>query len=455
MKFSKCQYLLSVLLLMCMTNAENNISYDKKDILAETGWNAVSVQENAPLHLSVISHGIFNQTNSENYDKNYYYPSSAGEGVDVYVIDVGFNFNEDEFSDVNANCEASITLGNLTKLDSRKKCYNDFYVFDHGTMVSTAIVGKISGVAKKANIHGIVFADIYSDAPNKDYYYMNDLITALEYIKSNNEGNKTIINISNGMKISVEKFNKNKEDNDVNDIFQKAQSLFKEISDNGAVIVAGAGNNGESVFTNGEAFYPCAFESVFCVSGIGNYFSLGITPEDEKDKPYTDEIDSSFYTLGNYILPEIKANYEEVDLYSPFLFHYNGGLHYDNNTASFFGFSETNETVYVENYDSVLPGTSFSTPIVSGIIATLMSEFQELDKTSILKYLTNHVQTIKDIVFYDNTTSSIPFVNNGKKSVYTVNIPSDDEEDITSEVEVEVDDNSDNEEEEIVSADEQ
>jgi len=440
MKFSKCQYLLSVLLLMCMTNAENNISYDKKDILAETGWNAVSVQENAPLHLSVISHGIFNQTNSENYDKNYYYPSSAGEGVDVYVIDVGFNFNEDEFSDVNANCEASITLGNLTKLDSRKKCYNDFYVFDHGTMVSTAIVGKISGVAKKANIHGILFKDDFikkSEDQDPASDYIGAIVSGLEYLKDNKKiiPHKTVINFSSRFKITHKDFKEK-------DIYEKANELFKEISDMGAVVVAGAGNDGKVVSTDEYAYYPCSFESVICAGGVG-FNDYEITQGSEIE----DIIRPSFYKLGDYLDGETKSSYGKIDLYSPFLFHYASGLFYDNYSARIFNItlpSESEETGFIENYERIIPGTSLSTPIVSGVIATLMSEFPERKFTteSVLQYLKN--QAIKKAILDlpANETNSNLFLNNGKTIVYNATLTADDENifsDDEGEVDVQVD----------------
>ncbi|ORX81447.1 hypothetical protein BCR32DRAFT_279747 [Anaeromyces robustus] len=52
----------------------------------------VTIQENGldffrNIHLSVMSQGKFSLNSSLTYDNNYYYPSTAGKGIDIYVID--------------------------------------------------------------------------------------------------------------------------------------------------------------------------------------------------------------------------------------------------------------------------------------------------------------------------------------------------------------------------------
>jgi len=477
MKFGKCHSLLSALFLISVSYAKNNNScYNKKEILAETGWKDVSVQENAPFHLSVISQGIYNQTDSQNYDKNYYYPSSAGEGVDVYVFDTGFDFTFSEFSNVNASCDLIIDTFTVKKLNSTKICHDEHDVFDHGTMVSTAIAGEFAGVAKKANIHGVLLTMNFDETLFKNQtiidqdfikdfdtnvFYIGSIVAFLKYLKDNQliKPNKTVINFSNGLNIDIADI----KDTINKPIYKEAQDLFNELNKMGTVIVAGAGNierkEGETnkkyvpVYHDGKAFYPCSFENVICAGGVGNF----TIPEE--DIIQNDEIDSSFYQLGHF--KNYDSVYGEVDIYSPFVFHYKGVLSYDKKNGEKLELPPTNETATINNYESILPGTSFSTPIVAGVVATLMSEFPEkqFNYDSVKEYFNNHAEDLTGFIdlIPDNKNYTRLFINNGKKSSYKctlpMDIPSDDEEDITNEVEV--DDNSDNEVEEVDSADEQ
>ncbi|ORX61832.1 hypothetical protein BCR32DRAFT_287990 [Anaeromyces robustus] len=67
--------------------------YNEKEILNKTKWKDVTVQENKldynfrNIHLSMMSQGKFSFNSSLTYDNNYYYPSTAGKDIDIYVID--------------------------------------------------------------------------------------------------------------------------------------------------------------------------------------------------------------------------------------------------------------------------------------------------------------------------------------------------------------------------------
>ena len=70
----------------------SNFFYDKNQILKETGWKNVSVQEvrtnihnHKNSHLSLISQSKFREENTEEYDSNYYYPSTAEKEL-IYIL---------------------------------------------------------------------------------------------------------------------------------------------------------------------------------------------------------------------------------------------------------------------------------------------------------------------------------------------------------------------------------
>ncbi|OUM67163.1 hypothetical protein PIROE2DRAFT_5428, partial [Piromyces sp. E2] len=76
------------------SSSDSTIDFIKEN----THWKDVGVTNDASLHLSVVSQGKFDESVNGKYDENYYYPSSAGEGVDIFIFDSGFDFTHDEFS---------------------------------------------------------------------------------------------------------------------------------------------------------------------------------------------------------------------------------------------------------------------------------------------------------------------------------------------------------------------
>ena len=98
------------------------------------------IEKNAPWGLARISHrsslsfGTFNK---------YLYSADGGEGVDVYVIDTGTNYEHVDF-------EGRAHWGKTIPSNDEDADGNG-----HGTHCSGTIAGKKYGVAKKANVYAV------------------------------------------------------------------------------------------------------------------------------------------------------------------------------------------------------------------------------------------------------------------------------------------------------------
>ncbi|OUM64771.1 carbohydrate-binding module family 18 protein [Piromyces sp. E2] len=343
--------------------------YNKNDILKESEWKGLSVQGNADLHLSVISQGLYNNKLVGQYDENYYYPSSAGKGIDIIVIDSGFNFDYSEYSNTERTAKCSVVFnsdGKPTIPKNKKVCGSTQYF--HGHKVADIAAGLKRGIAKSANIYGVAIPVKESEVFDVSY-----VVEALDYLLKNNmiRPNKTIINISLGG--YSKKVNGN-----LSNLNLKVQELVKTIINKGGVVVASAGNNGKNVDKGSEVYVPCYIDNIICVGGI-----------------QSDEISS----VTNKYVKSAKSNYgKRVDIYAPYNVH-----------------AEFNENGKIKRiYGS---GTSYSTPLTAGIIATIMSDNPntKFTKKSILNYLLN------DGISFNVEGLTKKVINNGKHIVYSSN----------------------------------
>ncbi|KAI3647900.1 hypothetical protein MP228_008121 [Amoeboaphelidium protococcarum] len=112
----------------------------------------------------------------------YSYPSTAGAGVDAYVIDTGVNIEHVDF-------EGRAKWGKTIPRGSR-----DFDGNGHGTHVAGTIAGKTFGIAKKANI---VAVKVLSDSGSGT---TADVIAGIQWSaeQSKSKGKKSVANMSLG-----------------------------------------------------------------------------------------------------------------------------------------------------------------------------------------------------------------------------------------------------------------
>ncbi|ORX79056.1 subtilisin-like protein [Anaeromyces robustus] len=354
-----------------------NTYYNLDYIQKETNWTNVRVQDrfknvsrNFYSHLSLVSQSHFDPENTEVYDNTYYYPKTAGQDIDIYFIEETGYFHYDEFDTYNGSrtvtCDAiSDTNDGFTELsydDERrvKGCgVSDRDSSIHGTIVSMTAGGKYTGAAKKANLH-IIATSLYTHTELK----------SLEYIRLHARPNKTIVNISRGGRGYV----------------PEIQEIFTELSRNGVIIFVSGGNEHENCDSNR-----------FRYGGFDDVITVGAT-EDTIDRDI-----SNGYTFSSY------SNYGKcIDIFAP------GEVFYPS-VGGFYLF-EKDGTDYFRDY-----GTSYATPLVAGIAATIMSEHREIRYNYNLMKKTLIDMSLKDILYGLPDKTVNRFVNNGKRVVLSPN----------------------------------
>eukprot|EP00833_Pecoramyces_ruminatium_P003419 jgi/Orpsp1_1/1177451/evm.model.c7180000061478.1 len=353
--------------------------YDINQIKKETKWSDVSVQEinyntsHYYSYLSLISQDKYSKKNNANYDNNYYYPSSAGKDVDVYIIDNGLWVNNTDFdtykgtkNERTISCDAIVSKGIIYPVEDKNKCIikdiskdetivDDKIYPEHGTMASSVVGGAFYGVAKQANIHMVA----------TEYETVDDL-TAFDYIKQNGKPHKTIINIS---RAGMAEFS------------ESLQDKINELTKYGFIIIVAAGNDNMDCCKKNSSFsfLYSSYENVIKVGATGNYIDM--TMEDVYARAYYSNFGSC------------------IDIFAP------GTVIY---ADSYLGYSNFTDA----------EGTSCAAPIVSGVAATLISEHPETKFTyeSMKKLLID--LSIKDAISW-NRDKETPnrFINNGKHSI--------------------------------------
>ncbi|ORX80250.1 subtilisin-like protein [Anaeromyces robustus] len=360
---------------------ENGKYYNISMIKEETNWLGVSVQEqsasnnqNYLSHLSLISQSKYYPLNTNSFDYNYYYPESAGQGIDLFFIDEGIDLTYDS-SDFNTydgssyqrtiTCDARFYDGEMKEVEKEKYCSitnKSNYDVSHGIAVASVAAGTLYGVAKKANIHMLA----------TNFKYM-DVLKALDHVKLNGLSHKTIISISRG---------------GWNDYSVTLQNKITELTKAGIIIFTSAGNSNENccvVKGNNIVKYYSYYDNVIVV---------GATTEN-----YNHDIKDA-YAFSGY------SNFGDcVDIYAP------GEGYYPSKTP----------VMNINGHSAdIMTGTSIATPIVAGVAATIMSEHPDINFTYelMLKTLIDFSlkDVLTDILSYDTPNR---FVNNGKKLVFS------------------------------------
>ncbi|ORX78904.1 hypothetical protein BCR32DRAFT_301338 [Anaeromyces robustus] len=339
---------------------DNNSSlyYNINEIKKETKWSNVNVQSISytPNHLALISQSPYIDMN-KSFDTNFYYPSSAGKGIDIYIIDRGIIVNHEDFdtSERTITCDAIVNEGiiHTTTKDEKIKCTGTS--LSHGIKVTSLAGGKIYGVAKKANLHMIM----------RDGYDSTDL-ASLDYIKNNAKPYKTVINISFGGD---------------NDYSKPKDDKLSELINEGFIIIVSAGNNNKNCCERKDS------DEFRNYSGYRKAISVG-------------GVTSNIYGDGYYRAD--NSNYGDcIDIFAP----YNVITADPEN-----GFKASKKS----------SGTSYSSPLIAGVAASIMSEHPEIKYDNQLMRETLIEMSIKDAI-HNIGSSDTPnrFINNGKRSIYT------------------------------------
>ncbi|ORX81488.1 hypothetical protein BCR32DRAFT_327302 [Anaeromyces robustus] len=348
---------------------KNEIYYNIEEIKKETKWNDVNVQSfnypSYPNYLSLISQSPSNINHSKTYDENFYYPSSAGQGVDIYFLDSGINVSHDDFDiykgasyERTVSCDAVIDEIDFryTSEDEKKKCNFKDVSSTHGTLTASIAGGKIFGVAKKANIH-MIANDLTDSA----------ILKSFDYILNNGNKHKTIINMSIGGFVP---YSRSLED--------KINDLINE----GFILIVSAGNEGQNACLSHYS------ENFHAFTGYNKMISVGA-------------VDTEF--KNNEIIMSSYSNFGKcIDIFAP-------GHVIDISNIS------TSSDILRDG-----EGTSFSSPLVAGVAASIISENpetvfnQELMKKTLINMSIKNV--IKNLGSSDTPNR---LLNNGKKLSYS------------------------------------
>jgi subtilisin family serine protease len=163
---------------------------------------------------------------AKGFDGKYVFPDSAGEGVNIFVIDTGIRVTHNEFED-RAKVGASFCDG----------C-NDDDENGHGTHVASIAGGKTLGVARKSNLIAVRVLD--ADGAGNNVDVINGMAFVLEqHAKAKNKNSVVNMSLGGGFSAAV-------------------NSAVQDLTDGGVHVVVAAGNESEDACKSSPASEPSA-----------------------------------------------------------------------------------------------------------------------------------------------------------------------------------------------------
>jgi len=154
-------------------------------------------------------------------DGKYSFPDSAGQGVNIFVVDTGIRITHNEFED-RAKFGGSFCTG----------C-NDQDENGHGTHVSSIAAGKTLGVARKANLIAVRVLDATGSGSN------SGVIAGLQFVLDQHKKSKnknSVVNMSLGGAKS-----------------QAVNDAVKDLTDAGVHVACAAGNESQDACNTSPA----------------------------------------------------------------------------------------------------------------------------------------------------------------------------------------------------------
>ena len=184
---------------MKMTFPNSNSNSNKPTNIFDSK-STLLTQEDAPwglkrLSKSALSPGQSLQSIFAFEEDSYRYPSSAGKGVDVYIIDTGINVAHEDFEG-RAIWGKTIPLFDL-----------DIDGNGHGTHCAGTIGSKTYGVAKKANLIAVKVLRTSGFGTNSDVIKGVEWVSKQHRKNSRKSGRKAVANMSlgGGRSVTLEK----------------------------------------------------------------------------------------------------------------------------------------------------------------------------------------------------------------------------------------------------------
>ncbi|GBC10777.1 hypothetical protein RclHR1_00990010 [Rhizophagus clarus] len=179
------------------------------------------IKENAPQRFSRRTEDDDPTPNIDHIDQakrpldgKFIYPDSAGEGVNIFIVDSGILLTHDEFN-------GRAKFGRSFCQDCKR---DDIDI--HGTFVASIAAGKTVGAARKANIIDVRVLNAKGDGATAD------MIEGLSFVidqHKNGKNKNSVINMSVG----------------VHEVSQALNHAVKEVTDAGIHIAVAAGNDSQ------------------------------------------------------------------------------------------------------------------------------------------------------------------------------------------------------------------